>query len=278
MTFPASVVKVMIASPSDVERERRVAREVIHEWNAVHAEDRKTVLLPIAWETNATPSAGDRPQEIINKQLLRGSDLLIAVFWTRLGTPTGVSESGTTEEIEEHIKAGKPAMLYFSREPVRLDAVATNQFMALQKFKESLQKRALTEEYESVSEFKEKLSRQLAQALIQHFLKSGDPVLSSGDARPTSQPVPSISAEARDLLKESAQDPGGNVLVTLTFGGLGVHANGRNMLRDPKNPREQAAWRGAVRELVTKGMLEQRDSRGEVFQVTDVGYRAAELI
>ena len=30
-----------------------------------------------------------------------------------LGSPTGVSASGTVEEIEEHLRAGKPAMIYF---------------------------------------------------------------------------------------------------------------------------------------------------------------------
>jgi hypothetical protein len=40
MPFPASVIKVMIASPSDVTAERQVIREVIDDWNAEHAEDR----------------------------------------------------------------------------------------------------------------------------------------------------------------------------------------------------------------------------------------------
>lgn len=67
-------------------------------------------------QTPTTPSSGPaharRPQEIINKQVLRNCDLLIAVFWTRLGTPTGGSTSGTVEEIREHIATGKPAMIY----------------------------------------------------------------------------------------------------------------------------------------------------------------------
>jgi hypothetical protein len=50
MSYTALVVKVMIASPSDVPRERQLVRDVIHEWNAVHAEDRKVVLMPVGWE------------------------------------------------------------------------------------------------------------------------------------------------------------------------------------------------------------------------------------
>jgi hypothetical protein len=36
------------------------------------------------------------------------------MFWTKLGTATGVAASGTVEEIDRFVAAGKPAMLYFS--------------------------------------------------------------------------------------------------------------------------------------------------------------------
>jgi hypothetical protein len=31
---------------------------------------------------------GDEPQKIINKRILKDADLLVGIFWTRLGTPT----------------------------------------------------------------------------------------------------------------------------------------------------------------------------------------------
>src|SRR5258706_8401132 len=102
MGYTANVVRVMIASPSDVVQERRVIRDVIEEWTAVHAEDRRTVLLPVGWETHSSPDMGDRPQAVLNKQLLKSCDLIVAVFWTRLGSPTGAAASGTVEEINEH--------------------------------------------------------------------------------------------------------------------------------------------------------------------------------
>jgi len=118
VSYSPTVFEVMIASPSDVPQERLIAREVITEWNTIHAKDRQTVLMPIGWETHSTPGTGDRRQAIINGQLLKDADLLVAVFWTRLGSPTGVARSGTVEEIEEHLRAGKPAMIYFSSAPV----------------------------------------------------------------------------------------------------------------------------------------------------------------
>ena len=118
MAYRADVYRVMIASPSDVPQERQLVREVIHEWNSVHSEAEGNVLMPIGWETHASPVMGDRPQEIINKQVLKNCDLLVAVFWTRIGSPTGASPSGSVEEIEEHLAAGKPTMIYFSSAPL----------------------------------------------------------------------------------------------------------------------------------------------------------------
>ena len=70
MSFSATVLYVMIASPSDVSRERTIIRDVVLEWNAVHAEERATVLLPVGWETHASPSMAAPAQAVINEQIL----------------------------------------------------------------------------------------------------------------------------------------------------------------------------------------------------------------
>src|SRR5690349_14932759 len=103
--------RVLIASPCDLAEERQAATEVVHEWNTQHAAAESIVLLPIKWETHAMPETGVRPQEAINQQLVRSSDILVGLFWTRLGTNTGVAESGTVEEIDQFVTSEKPAML-----------------------------------------------------------------------------------------------------------------------------------------------------------------------
>jgi hypothetical protein len=80
MAYNAIVYKVMIASPGDVIAERAIVREVLAEWNTVHADSRNTVLLPVGWETHSSPTMGDRPQAIINKQVLKDCDLLVGAF------------------------------------------------------------------------------------------------------------------------------------------------------------------------------------------------------
>ncbi len=77
MSYIATVFQVMIASPSDVPKERQIIREILHNWNTMHSFEKKVVLMPAGWETHAAPSMGDRPQEIINKQVLHDFRLSI---------------------------------------------------------------------------------------------------------------------------------------------------------------------------------------------------------
>jgi len=277
MSFNATVVSVMIASPSDVATERQIIRDVVNGWNAVHAEDRELVLLPCAWETHASPAMGDRAQAIINKQLLKRCDLLVAVFWTRLGSPTGQAKSGTVEEINEHVAAGKPAMIYFSDTPVRPDSVDDVQYKALRDFREDCKRRGLIETYSSLEEFRDKFSRQLTQTVLRQFkrLEPADELAISGLAN--QRAVPNLSAESRQLLVECSQDSGGMVLAIGTLGGFNVQTNGKQFVQTG-NPRSEAKWKGALAELATLGLLEDRGHKGEVFGITNAGYEIADRL
>ncbi len=275
MSYTARVVKVMIASPSDVAKERQLIRDVIQEWNAVHAEDRKVILMPIGWETHSAPDMGDRPQAIISKQLLKTCDLLIAAFWTRLGSPTGVAASGTVEEINEHLASGKPAMIYFSAVPVRMDSVDGEQYEKLRAFKEDLRSRGLFDEYEDLTSFRTKFARHLAQRVIASF--TGAEHAGEIDRPPPGERPPDLSEAARELLIEAAQDPGGVIIRLGVMGGTQVQTNQRGFV-EAGNIRSAARWRGAVDELHNLGLVEDRAGKGEVFFVTDAGYRVGDLL
>ena len=97
MAYNAKVLPIMIASPGDVLDARRLVRDLIHEWNYVHSLPNNIVLMPVAWETHTSPELSARPQELINERVLKDCDLLIGLFWTRLGTPTCKAASGSVE-------------------------------------------------------------------------------------------------------------------------------------------------------------------------------------
>lgn len=174
MAFDARVLKVLIASPGDVEEERDAIPEVIARWNNANAESIGVVLLPVKWETHSAPLLGDRPQGIINEQLVKSCDMAIGVFWTRLGSPTGVSESGTAEEIEWFITSGRPVMVYFSSRQVDPTKLDLDQYKALKEFQKKMQKLGLTGSYNSVTDFREQLLNQIT--INVRRLKDGAPI------------------------------------------------------------------------------------------------------
>lgn len=165
MAYTASVYRVLIASPSDVELERRLILEVVYYWNAVHSAELSLVLLPVMWETHATPELGDRPQAIINKQLVQACDLLVGVFWTRIGTQTGEADSGTVEEIQQFIDAGKPILLYFSSKPVIPDSVDQRQYQKLRAFKKRISQAGLVDSFGSDAQLRIKVYTHLVTTI-----------------------------------------------------------------------------------------------------------------
>jgi hypothetical protein len=176
MPFQATVYHVLIASPSDVDAERKAIPEVIHAWNSINAAHEKVVVLPVMWETHSTPEMGARPQAIITKQLVKDCDILIGAFWTRLGTPTGISESGTVEEIKEFRDAGKPVLLYFSSRPVVPDSIDREQYRRLKRFQSQCQSEGLVDTYSDLGELREKVARHITRVVRQ--LSAGTEIVS----------------------------------------------------------------------------------------------------
>jgi hypothetical protein len=91
--------RVVVASPSDVFDARRAVFDGIYELNRI-LEAQKISIKGLGWEEYVTPGIGSEAQDVVNKQLLREYDILIAIFGTKLGTPTSNALSGTVEEIE----------------------------------------------------------------------------------------------------------------------------------------------------------------------------------
>lgn len=277
MSYRANAFNVMIASPGDVASERSIIRDVVYEWNAVHASVRKIVLLPIGWESHSSPEMGASPQSIINNQILGKCDLLVGVFWTRIGTATDNFESGTVEEIERHIESGRPAMLYFSSQPVAMDTVDLNQVARLKAFKDSCRTRGLFESYDSHSDFKEKFYRHLQLKVNEHPLFEVAEDELAAEVIESKTQLPALSSEARILLKESSLDPHGTILYVRYMGGTNIQTNGKNVIPSGER-REIAKWEQALEELTGKGLVVARGHKGEVFEVSNLGYQIADMI
>jgi hypothetical protein len=267
MSYSANVFKVMIASPSDVNIERGIVREVLADWNAINSEKYKAVLMPVGWETHSSPAMGGTPQSIINETVLRDCDLLVGIFWTRVGTATEEYASGTVEEIERHINAGRPTMLYFSSAPVRPDSVDPEQYGQLTTFKEGCKSRGLFESYADIQDFRSKLSRHIQLKL------NNDPYFSLSDSitiQSFATPVVVLSPEAQELLKAAATSDG-HIMRLESLDGTRIQAGARRF-GEMRNSRSAAVWGGAVDELVNAGFVQDAGYKREVFKVTREGY------
>ena len=172
ISFKATTYRILIASPSELEEERKEIPQAIYAWNALNSFDQKIVLLPVKWETDTVPEMGGDPQDIINKQIVEDCDILIGVFWYRIGTATSEEESGTVEEIKKFNKSGKPVMLYFSSKDIPKTKLDTDQYNRLQKFEKECRGDGIVDGYSIIPELKEKISRHLTKKIRNLHQKS----------------------------------------------------------------------------------------------------------
>lgn len=122
------------------------------------------------------PLLGDHPQSIINEQGVDGADIVVALFGSRLGSPTREAVSGTVEEIERVVNSGKPVHLYFSTAPLPHD-VDTSQLDGLRQFRQEISERGLFGEFDDARQ----LESQIWAAIEHDLARMDNPTAASKD-------------------------------------------------------------------------------------------------
>ena len=165
------VLKVALCGPTDVSEELEIAKKVIDEWNYINWEAMGCGLMTRYWKTNSSPDIGERAQRVIDKQLIDDSDIVVAIFWRRLGTPTGLADSGTVEEIDRAIHHDIRTMVYFSNLEVPARAIDPEQDRGLEKFRNRIFGMGLAVSFASRRQFEADFRRQLGIAVHQILAK-----------------------------------------------------------------------------------------------------------
>jgi hypothetical protein len=178
----ARIIRVMIASPGDTTEEREAIATAVSRWNETNGSDWGVHLQVVMWELHATPELGERPQEIINRELTDPSDVLVAVFRARIGSPTGGALSGTVEEIQEFQKAGKPVLPYFYAGDISRGEVDGQQLALLSEFKKAMYQEGLVGQYGNIHELREHLAYHLT-SVVRRLMR-----VRSGRAQSPSEP------------------------------------------------------------------------------------------
>lgn len=100
MTSTRKIIRAFLASPGDLQEERKALRGVVDEFNESWANELGYQVELIGWEE--TVAGFGRPQHLINQDLDR-CDLFLGMIWKKWGTPPdhdGEFSSGFEEEFK----------------------------------------------------------------------------------------------------------------------------------------------------------------------------------
>lgn len=160
---------LLVSCPTDVEEERKIIAEVVKEFNRLYGEPNSSRIELKHWSKDSYPESGGSAQSLLNKQLILDSDMAVALFWKKFGSPTDDYESGTEEEIELLLKERKQVFLYFSDVPIAPSEMDSDQYKKIVEFKEKYrnEKKGIYHQYDSLDSFKSSFRNHLAL----HFIK-----------------------------------------------------------------------------------------------------------
>ena len=166
-------VRLFVASPGDVQRERDSIVRVVTELNNTIGYNLELIVELVRWETHVRPQLG-KPQAVINAQI-GDYDIFVGIMWKRFGTPTEHADSGTEEEFNlayaQWQRDNKlPVLFYFSQAKYTLNSVSeTQQAAKVLAFKDKLKTKGVIGEYPNASEFPNKLRPHLTNILFEKF-------------------------------------------------------------------------------------------------------------
>src|SRR6266540_3455824 len=106
--IPKRSIEIVLAYPSDVTAERQQMKLVVDDLNHMLRDGKYGVFFELwEWETDVSPGMHrDGPQGRIDDYLrIEDKDILVAIFWNRLGTPVSDAGSGMEHEIQKAIAA-----------------------------------------------------------------------------------------------------------------------------------------------------------------------------
>jgi tetratricopeptide (TPR) repeat protein len=144
-------MKIFISSPSDLSEERDAIKRVLEDLNNSPTYEARLKLLPFAYEDHAPALVGKGAQNIIDEHMLpvEDADIVICMFWLRMGTPTPdlinpatnqPYQSGTEYEFltayEALQRQGMPQILLYRciRPPQDLLLLDVGQYAAVEAF------------------------------------------------------------------------------------------------------------------------------------------------
>jgi hypothetical protein len=124
---------------------------------------------------------GSDTQNVINEQLLREYDILIAVFGTKLSTPTPNAPSGTVEEIEHAIANTESPLgqyrvqVYFLDKIDSASSISIEELKRVADFRKQLEPRGILYRlFKNDDELQQEIRVNIQRSIIEYLKKSPD--------------------------------------------------------------------------------------------------------
>ena len=260
MPCTVTAFSVKIAFPGDAAMELIIAREVIGEWNARCALEQRRILLPLGGESTHDSSP---------------SDLLIAFFCDSPGIPGDQATEAAEEEIDNQLRAGRPALIYFSEARVDLRGGQMLQGGALGELKKRYMT-ATVDSYADDKEFRGKFARELNVIVSTHEHFKMDAASASAPAAAIPKPLDPrrtgpLSPWAQTILIEACDDFEAYIGRIKAGSTLKIQANGKQLV-DGNSPESIAQWESAFEELLTGDFIRDAGCNGQLFQISTKGF------
>lgn len=167
-----NILRVFVASPKDVSKERERLKPIIDEVNKQIGSSSGVQLELVKYETDVAPGVGKYTQDVINKKIDDDYDIFIGIMWKEFGTATGMAPSGTVEEFDRAyarhtmLPGSVSIMFYFKKAPVNRDEIEPEQIKLVDEFRKSLSgKGILWDKYKSMNDFEKKVRTHLHDAV-----------------------------------------------------------------------------------------------------------------
>ncbi|GAB2957677.1 nSTAND1 domain-containing NTPase [Saccharothrix stipae] len=198
-----NAITVYVSSPGDVPDERAAVLEVVRRLRFDPFLDPGTDLRVASWDNPDAPVpllVSEHPQDTVDsvQGLPSDSDIVVAVLWSRLGSPARGAASGTVWELEDALRPGGPDVLVYHKTAPATVALGdpdwhakAQQYQALRGYLDTLRERGVVQEFADLGEFRSLVDAHL-RSLIARRTRPAGPRRPRWDA--TRSPYPGLQA------------------------------------------------------------------------------------
>ncbi len=139
------IIRVFLASPSDLAPERDRVSEVVDELNKSLSLSTRCRLALIRWEDDVNPGVGRDAQDVVNQSVPSDFEIFVGLMWGRYGTKTERAGSGTEEEFSRARERYRndpdsvKILFYFKDAPIAPDDIDPQQIAEVKRFRKEME-------------------------------------------------------------------------------------------------------------------------------------------